>query len=68
MLPAHIHAYVSKLRLSLETDDETNELYLQRVSYIPGHDPRCFGADPEPAARQTGSGSYIMLIQEYNRR
>jgi len=32
------------------------------------YDPGCSGADPEPAARQTGGGSYIMPIQEYNRR
>ena len=28
------------------------------------HGPGCSGADPEPAARQTGGGSYIMPIQE----
>jgi len=32
------------------------------------HGPGCFGADPKSAARQTGGGSYIMPIQEYNRR
>jgi len=32
------------------------------------HDPECFDADPEPAAKQTGGGSYMMPIQEYNRR
>jgi len=31
------------------------------------HGLGCSGADPEPAARQTG-GSYIMPIQEYNKR
>ena len=32
------------------------------------HDPECFEADLKPATRQTGGGSYIMLIQEYNKR
>jgi len=32
------------------------------------HDPRCSGADPEPVAGQIGGGSYIMPIQECNRR
>jgi len=32
------------------------------------HGPGCSGADPEPAARQTGGGSYIMPSQEYNMR
>jgi len=32
------------------------------------YDPRCFGADPEPAARQTGGESYCMPIQECYRR
>ena len=31
-------------------------------------DPGCSGADPKPVAKQTGGGSYIMPIQEYNRR
>ena len=31
-----IHLYMSKLRLLLETDDETNGLCLQWVSYMPG--------------------------------
>jgi len=32
----HIHPYMSKLRLLLETNDETNESCLQWVFYIPG--------------------------------
>ena len=32
----HIHPYMSKLRLLLETDAETNVLYLQWVPYMPG--------------------------------
>jgi len=32
------------------------------------HDPGCSRADLEPAAKQTGGGSYIMPIHEYNRR
>ena len=32
------------------------------------HGPGCFGTDPEPSTRKTGGGSYIMPIQEYNRR
>jgi len=35
-VPTHIHPYMSKPRLLLETDDETNVLCLQWVSYIPG--------------------------------
>jgi len=35
-VPTHIHSYMSKPRLSLETDDETNRLYLQWISYMPG--------------------------------
>ena len=34
----------------------------------PDHYPGCSDADPEPTAWQTGGGSYIMSIQEYNRR
>jgi len=32
----HIHSYISKLRLLLKTDDETNVLCLQWVPYITG--------------------------------
>jgi len=32
------------------------------------HGSGCSGADPKPAARKIGGGSYIMPIQEYNRR
>jgi len=35
-VPTHIHLYMSKLRLLLETDDETNGLCLQWVPCIPG--------------------------------
>jgi len=34
-VPTHIHPYMSKLRLLLETDNETNMLCLQWVPYIP---------------------------------
>jgi len=30
------------------------------------YDPGSSVADPEPAVRQTGGGSYCMPIQEYN--
>jgi len=32
------------------------------------HGPGCFGTDPEPYTMHIGGGSYIMPIQEYNRR
>jgi len=35
-VPTHIHPYMSKLRMLLETNNETNRLCLQWVSYIPG--------------------------------
>jgi len=35
-VPTHIHPYMSKSRLLLKTDDETNGLCLQWVPYIPG--------------------------------
>jgi len=34
-LPTHIHSYMSKLRLLLETDDKTNGVCLQWVQCIP---------------------------------
>ena len=34
-IPSHIHLYMSKSRLLLKTNDETNELCLQWVPYIP---------------------------------
>ena len=35
-VPTHIHPYMSKLRLLLKTDDETNELCLQWVPCMLG--------------------------------
>jgi len=35
-VPIYIHSYMSKLRLLLETDNETSELCLHRVPYMPG--------------------------------
>ena len=34
-VPVHIYPYMSKLKLLLETDDETNGLCLQWVPYMP---------------------------------
>ena len=68
-IPTHIHSYMSELKLLLETNDETNGLCLQWVPYIPGTTAQDV---PEltrnlPLDKQEG-GSYIMPIQECNRR
>jgi len=36
--------------------------------HTPDHGRGCSDADPKPVARQIGGGSYIMPIQEYDRR
>ena len=41
-VPTYIHPYMSKMRLLLKTDDETNGLFLQWVPYILGPRPRMF--------------------------
>ena len=68
-VPIHIHPYMSKLRLLLKTDDETNVLYLQWVQYIPETTARdvLVLIRNLPLGKQE-SGSYIMPIEEYNRR
>jgi len=68
-VPTHIHPYMSKLRLLFETDDETNMLCLQWVSYIPGTTAQDVPMLTRnlPLGKQEG-WSYIMLIQKYNRR
>ena len=67
-IPTHIHPYMSKLRLLLETDDEIMGYIYNGSLRTQDHDPGCSGADPEPTARQTGGGSYCMPIQECNRK
>ena len=46
----------------MKTDDETNMYVYNESRTYPGTCPRCFGADPEPAAREIGGESYIMPI------
>jgi len=60
---------MSKLRLLLETDDETNVLCLQWVPYIPGTTTQDVPVLTRnlPLGKQE-DGSYIMPIQEYNMR
>jgi len=53
-VPTHIHPYMSKLRLLLETDDETMGYIYSGSRTYPGPQPRMFRSDPKPAARQTG--------------
>jgi len=66
--PTHIHPYMSKLRLLLKTDEETNGLCLQSVMRMPGTTVKGVPLLVyEPAASRTGGGSYIIPIQEYNR-
>jgi len=68
-VPTHIHPYMSKFRLLSNNDDETNVLCLQWVMYIPGT-----MAQDVPVLtrnlplRKLEDGSYIMPIQDYNRR
>jgi len=59
---------MSKLRLLLETDDEIMSYVTVGLVHTRDHGSGCSGANLELAARQTGGGSYIRLIQEYNRR
>ena len=68
-VPTHIHPYMSKLRLLLETDDETNVLCLQWVPCIPGTTTQDILVLTRnlPLGKQEGE-SYIIPIQEYNRR
>jgi len=68
-VPTHIHPYTSKLRSLLETDDETTVLCLQWVPYIPGSTAQDAPVLTRnlPLSKHEG-GSYIMPIQEYNRR
>ena len=61
-VPTHIHPYMSKLRLLLETDDETNGLCLQWILYM------TTTQGVPLLVYEKGSGSYIMPIQECNRR
>ena len=68
-IPTHKHSYMTKPRLLLETDDETMGYVYSGSRTYPEPRPRvsrCWCT--EPATRPTGSGSYIMLIQECNRR
>ena len=60
---------MSKLRLLSETEDETNVLCLQWVSYIPGTMAQDVSVLTQNLSlgKQEGE-SYIMPIQEYNMR
>jgi len=67
-IPIHIHPYMSKLRLLLKLMMKSMYYVYSGSRTYPDHDSGCSDADPKPAARQTRGGSYIMSIQEYNRR
>ena len=68
-VPTHIHPYISKLRLLLKTDDETNGLCLQLVHAFTGSWSRVFRCwCKDSAARCIGGESYCMPIQECNKR
>ena len=68
-VPTHVHPYMSKLRLLLETNDQTNRLCKQWVVFtldpvhIQDHSPECFVVGvTETAARRTRDGFYCMPI------
>ena len=64
-VPTHIHPYMSKLRLLLETDDEIYGLCLQWVPYMPGITTQGVPLLVYGTSRKVyESGSYIMPIQE----
>ena len=68
-VPTHLHPYMSRPRLLLKTDNETNVLCLQRVPYIPETTVQDVLVLTQnlPLGKQEG-GSYIMSIQKYNRK
>ena len=67
-VPSHIHPYMSKSRLLLETNDETDVLCLQWVPYIPRTTTQDLPVLTQdlPLGKQEGE-SYCMTIQKCNR-
>jgi len=68
-VPTHIHQHMSKLRLLLKIDNETNGLCLQWSRACPRPWSRVFRCwSAEPKTRHTWGEPYIMPIQKCNRR
>ena len=63
-IPTHMHSYMRKLRLLLETNDEIMCYVYSGSVHAQGGSLLVY----EPATRPTGSGSQIMPDQECNRR